>query len=65
MVLCDFLTVSLTHKYTSIQQAHSLCLQGDEDPLGSGDDEQNSEDEDKDFDTEDTIACQWEKVCVR
>ena len=36
----------------------------DEDPLGSEDDEVDSESEDKDFDTEDTIACQWEKVCV-
>ena len=37
----------------------------DDDPLGSGDDEPNSEDEEKDFDTEDTIACQWEKVRER
>ena len=44
-----------------------LCcaVQVDEDPLGSGDDEADSESEDKgDFDTEDTVACQWEKVQV-
>ena len=43
-----------------------MCaVQVDEDPLGSGDDEADSESEDKgDFDTEDTVACQWEKVQV-
>lgn len=37
-------------------------VEPDDDPLGSGDDEADSETEDKDFDTEDTVACQWEKV---
>ena len=52
----------MNHK--SIRKFLSLSLseQLDDDPLGSGDDEPNSEDEEKDFDTEDTIACQWEKV---
>ena len=41
-------------------------IQNDEEPLNSDDDVEGESDEEGggDFETEDTIVCQWEKVCT-